>query len=243
MIIHVYTLCWNEEKMLPFFFKHYDDIADQYFVFDNGSTDQSLSILDSHPKVAVEHFETQGGSFIKTALNLFNHFWKRSRGKADWVIVCETDEHLHHPNLRKYLEDCSAAGTTLVIPTGYNMVSDFFPSSDRPLSEQVKNGRRDFYFDKPQIFNPNEIQEINFYPGRHNANPSGNVARLNSSEILLLHYKCLGYEYLHSRHAALKEKLQKVDEANGWGSHYSQDEQKNWRDYSHALANAGKVLD
>ena len=45
MIVHVYALCWNEEKMLPFFFKHYDNIADQYFIFDNDSRDNSLSML------------------------------------------------------------------------------------------------------------------------------------------------------------------------------------------------------
>ena len=62
MIVHVYGLCWNEEKMLPYFFKHYDDIADQYFIFDNNSTDNSLSILKANPKVVLDKFEVMGDS-------------------------------------------------------------------------------------------------------------------------------------------------------------------------------------
>ena len=41
--------------------------------------------------------------------------------------------------------------------------------------------------DKPQIFNPNAIQEINFTPGRHNAYPTGNVVKPQENEVLLLH--------------------------------------------------------
>ena len=119
MIVHVYALCWNEEKMLPYFFKHYDNIADQYFIFDNDSTDNSLSMLRSHPKVITDRFEIKGNSVIKSAQDLFNQFWKKSRGKADWVIICDADEHLYHSNLRTYLQECTSNGITLVVPTGY----------------------------------------------------------------------------------------------------------------------------
>ena len=43
--IHLYTLCWNDRRMLPHFFRHYSFLVDRFFVFDNGSTDGSLQLL------------------------------------------------------------------------------------------------------------------------------------------------------------------------------------------------------
>ncbi|WP_119302988.1 glycosyltransferase family 2 protein [Dongia deserti] len=60
-VIHLYCLCWNEERMLPFFFRHYDDLVARYFVFDNGSTDRSIGMLKQHPKVTLGEFRAVGG--------------------------------------------------------------------------------------------------------------------------------------------------------------------------------------
>lgn len=242
MIIHVYALCWNEEKMLPYFFKHYDNIADQYFIFDNDSTDDSLSMLRANPKVTIDRFEIVGKSLVKAAQDQFNHFWKKSRGIADWVIVCEVDEHLYHPNLREYLEDCTSKGINLIVPTGFEMFSEFFPTSQEPLFETVRYGVQSYMMDKPQIFNPNEIHEINFSPGRHNAYPIGNVVKPTHSEVKLLHYKVLGFDYVNSRHSALRQGLREMDIANGWGIHYTWNEQTRMEQFEKFKNEATKVL-
>ena len=242
MIVHVYALCWNEEKMLPFFFKHYDNIADQYFIYDNDSRDNSLSLLKRNPKVVIDKFEVTGNSLVKSAQDKFNQFWKKSRGIADWVIVCEVDEHIYHPNLIQYLEECTAKGITLIVPNGYEMFSEFFPDDDKPLCETVRNGVKSYMMDKPQIFNPNAIQEINFTPGRHNAYPTGNVVKPQENEVLLLHYKALGFDYVNSRHSALSQGLQEVDIANGWGIHYTFDEQTRLEQFEKFKNEARKVL-
>lgn len=226
MIIHVYAICWNEEKMLPYFFKHYDNIADKYFIYDNGSTDNSLSILRSHPKVSIDQFEVKGGSLILSAVELFNQIWKKSIGKADWVIVCDVDEHLYHPNLKTYLQENISKGITLDVTTGFEMVSDYFPNTDQPLNETIRHGVRSSSYDKPLIFNPNAIQEINFTPGRHNANPIGNVIKPPKNELLLLHYKYIGFDYLNSRHNELKQGLRQDDLRNSWGYQYLWNEQQ-----------------
>ena len=219
MVIHVYSLLWNEEKLLPFFFKHYDNIADKYYFFNNNSTDNTYSILNSHPNVIVNNINLQGNSSIEAAKQLYNQIWKQSRGVADWVIICDVDEHFYHLNLRNYLEKCTSSGITLIIPTGYEMVSEVFPISDEPLCETVRYGVRANYMDKPQIFNPMEIQEINFWPGRHGANPIGNI-RPSNREALLLHYKYLGFDYVNSRHSELKTGLRESDLAHGYGIQY-----------------------
>lgn len=242
MIIHFYALCWNEEIMLPYFFKHYDHIANQYYIFDNGSSDSSLSMLKSHPNVIIDSFEIEGNSLVKSAQEKFNQFWKNSIGKADWVIVCDVDEHLYHPNLRAYLEECTSKGVTLIVPTGYEMVSDSFPMSNKPLHETIRYGARSHHMDKPQIFNPNEIQEINFGPGRHAASPVGNVVKPSNNEVLLLHYKALGFDYLNSRNSALKQGLREGDIKKGWGFQYLWDENERLKQFNNLKNNAIKVL-
>lgn len=242
MIIHVYALCWNEEKMLPYFFKHYDNIADQYYIFDNDSTDSSLSILKSHPKVIIDRFEVKGNSLVEAAQEQFNQFWKNSRGKADWVIVCEVDEHIYHPDFRKYLEECTAKGITLIIPNGYEMVSDYFPDNNKPLFETIREGVKSVVMDKPQIFNPNAIEEINFSPGRHTALPVGNIVKPANKETLLLHYKYLGFDYVNSRSSALKQGLREMDVANRWGIQYLWNEQQRLEQFKILKKAAIKVL-
>ena len=43
--MHLYTLCWNDARMLPHFFLHYNTTVSRFFVFDNGSTDGSTEML------------------------------------------------------------------------------------------------------------------------------------------------------------------------------------------------------
>ena len=220
MVIHIYSLIWNEEKILPYFFKHYDKIADKYYILDNNSTDNSYSIIKSHPKVVVNKINLQGSSVVQAAKQQYNNIWKQSRGIADWVIICDVDEHYYHLDFRNYLEKCTSSGITLIVPTGYEMISEVFPSSDKPLVETIRYGVRAKYMDKPQMFNPTEIQEINFWPGRHDAEPVGNIRKPSNMEVLLLHYKYLGLDYVNNRHSELKTGLRESDLVHGYGHQY-----------------------
>lgn len=202
--IHVYALCWDEERMLPCFFRHYDELAARYFIFDNGSTDRSVEMLKLNYKVTLGRFEVKGDSFVAEALSHYNECWKQSRGQADRVITCNVDEHIYHPGLMSYLRRCKSLGISLVISEGYKMVSDFFPETDKPLYETVRHGMRDKSRDKPEIFDPNKIDEINFVPCRHAASPSGKLITPREVKVKLLHYKYIGLEYLLRRHHELR---------------------------------------
>ena len=81
--IHLYCLCWNEQRVLPFFFRHYDDLIDRYFVFDNGSTDGTLEMLAAHDRVEVTSFAIEGESFVETERRLSDTVWQASRDTAD----------------------------------------------------------------------------------------------------------------------------------------------------------------
>jgi hypothetical protein len=205
--------------MLPFFFLHYDSIVDRYFVFDNGSTDDSLSLLQSHGRVEMAHFETPGDSFVNEERRLGNSMWQNS--DADWVIVTDIDEHIYHPDLRGYLERCTEDGITAIESGGFEMVAESFPRGTEPLVEQVTTGMRSFAHNRLCIFNPKAIEETNFNAGRHNAVPTGRVKWPSIREVLLLHYKQLGSDYLVARSAELLTGLRPGDIANKWGVQYT----------------------
>lgn len=214
--VHLYALCWNEERMLPFFFRHYDAFVDRYLIFDNDSSDRSREILENHPRVTVERFAFRG-SFLEAARNFYNNCWKASLGTADWVLMCNIDEHLDHADLVGYLHSCTSRGITLIVPEGYEMVSPVFPE-DRPFPEgtvplcrQVRTGARCSRLDKPQLFRPDHLREINFEAGRHSARPEGLVKCPRTAEVRLLHYKYLGPDYLCHRLTELGGKIPHTD--------------------------------
>ena len=43
--VWLFTMSWNEERMLPFFFRHYDRFIDRYIVYDDGSTDRTPRLV------------------------------------------------------------------------------------------------------------------------------------------------------------------------------------------------------
>lgn len=220
MIVHIYSLCWNEERLLPYYFRHYDAIADRYFIFDDASTDASPEILANHPKVEIDRFHKQPESFVASAYEFNNNIWKRSRNKADWVIICNMDEQLYHPDLMNYLKQCSDAGITVIPAAGYQMISDSFPNTDKRLCDQITFGMPYKKMSKFSIFNPNQIEEINYKHGRHYANPVGRVVYPSRRELKLLHYKYLGLDYLITRFAELSTGLRRIDLEKGWGARY-----------------------
>ncbi len=217
--IELYCLCWNDIRMLPFFFRHYDPIVDQYFVFDNGSTDGSLALLEEHGSVEIAHFDVHGNSFCDEERRLSDTIWRHS--DADWVIITDIDEHIYHPRLIDYLQRCLEQGITAIQSVGFEMVSDHFPDGAGPLTELVTNGTRSIGHNRLCIFNPREITETHFSVGRHQAAPAGRVVWPEYPEVLLLHYKQLGLEYPVARSAELRTGLRSEDLANRWGAHYT----------------------
>ena len=87
MVVHLFAQCWNDEQTLPFFFRHYDGLVDRYVIYDDGSTDNTWAILQSHPKVDARRFvRSVPDSFALSEQALSNDCWKASAGEADWVM-------------------------------------------------------------------------------------------------------------------------------------------------------------
>lgn len=213
MNIDLYALCWNDAAMLGFFFSHYDRLVTRYRIFDDGSSDASLTILANHPRVEIRPMPQEFASLGITAraLKLWNHCWKESRGQADWVIVTEIDEHLDHPDLTGYLRRCGESGITVVPALGYQMLSPQFPSPEECLRVTRSLGAPFTAQSKLNIFDPNAIGEIAYAAGRHTAAPTGRVRAPAHDEVVNRHYKYLGIDYVYRRNAELGARLSDED--------------------------------
>ena len=240
MTVHLYTRCWNDAEMLPFFFRHYDAIVQRYIVFDDGSTDGSVEILSSHPKVELRPMPpySDPASRIASGLAMLENCWHESRGIADWVVVTDIDEHLHHRDLPSFLARCKTEGVTIVPALGYHMISEEFPSRDAVLCRSVTTGAVRPHHNKLNLLSPDDVRAANFAAGRHAAEPEGNIVAPSRDELLLLHYKYLDFERTYARHQQFQARQRAEDLARGWGYHYSWSREQlrnNWNQLSARL--------
>jgi hypothetical protein len=138
--------------------------------------------------------------------------------------------------LRRY----KALGITIVPALGYQMISEEFPRSDELLCETRTQGAPWGIYSKLTFFDPAAITETNYGAGRHGASPTGRVIAPAHDELLLLHYKFLGFERTHLRHQQLHSGLRSKDIENGWGYQYGWSEEEfrhTWREF------AGNAID
>jgi hypothetical protein len=170
-----------------------------------------------------------------------NRCWKESRGRADWVIICDMDEHIYHPQFRKYLKECKTAHVTILHSIGMEMISPNFPPANAILSETVRHGIRSFLHDKMAVFDPNAIEEINYTPGMHVAAPTGRVIFSRKREVKLLHYKQLGLDYVLWRSNELQRRQTDYDRERGWSLHNYRSADEIERDFKTLLGDAQDI--
>ena len=209
--------------MLGFFFRHFDPWVDRYVVYDDGSTDGSRDILAAHPKVELRTFQRSNeGSFCLSQQALQDEFWKESRAKADWVVVTAIDEHLHVPGraMADYLAEQTKRGATVLPALGFDMNHPTMPDDSGVLVQKVTRGRPRTAFNKLSIFNPDAVRETGFGAGRHRAVPVGDFKLPARNEIVLWHYKHLGFERCAEREATQAARLGPTDVAQDLAQHY-----------------------
>lgn len=221
MRIHLHTVCWNDREMLDFFFRHYAWV-DRFYLFDDGSTDGTAEYLAARNDVVwAPTVHADPDSWVASAKHIYDTDWKRSRGEADWVVVTNIDEHLHHPDIRTYLAEQTRIGVTAVPALGYQMVSESFPASDSLLWRDCPWGAPWHGMSKLGIYRPDSVVDVSFSPGRHTAELTGDIAIPRRIEVLNLHYKYLGLNRTQARHEAQHERLGVLDRARGWGHKYA----------------------
>jgi len=225
--IHVYSPCWNEEKILPYYLRHYETIADKIFIFDNGSTDNSDEIIRAHPKTILKKLPYRKNQPLNKTLNqVRNVKWQASKRLAEWIIVCDMDEFIHHPTMISLLDGCRKRGVTVLRTFGYNMYSNKFPTTPKQIYDEVNRGVHSIWYDKKSVFSAEHIKNMRFTMGCHTARPQGKVKMERHEKLNLLHFRFLGLEYVTERNKMGKTR-RRADQRRGWSRHFTTEPQKN----------------
>ena len=223
-VVHYYAVCWNEEKMLPFMFHHYETFVDKFFIYDNESTDSSLQIISNHPNAVTIPYITHTIDDEKLIATK-NECWKASRGTADYVIVCDIDEFLYTPNTKAFLSHLQASGISMPLSQGFDMCNTQFPNygTTSSLVEAVKTGVPNRDYSKCILFSPYKIVDMNYEPGAHFCHPYG-LINSNETPYYVLHYKYLGVEYVLERTRQYRMRMSKDNIAKGYALQYLEEE-------------------
>jgi hypothetical protein len=239
----MHVLCWNEEKIIPYFLKHYENFVSNIYVYDNISNDNSVKLLKSHPKVTVIPYDTNGEIRDDIYLQIKNNAWKNSTDKADIVIVCDMDEFLYSNDLKKSINKFYESDATVIKPTGYDMVvNDFQFNHGDKLTNLVKTGYKNNLFDKLVMFKTKNITEINYNGGCHVAAPRGDKIKLFEGEFLLLHYKRLGLKYFLNKMSDYKKRLSEFNKKHKLGYEYEFNSDKHTEDFNKSLGKISYVI-
>jgi len=211
IVYHVYALCYNESKLLPHFLNHYKT-ADRIIVLDNESTDNSVEIIKDSGREVIS-FSSNNTFDDILHCNLKNTIWKNSKDSANFVIVQDLDEFVHFPdypcNIKKGLSEIKNLNAKFVYLKGYEMTCTDDEFDNIPLESNIyKYVNKGFYsenYSKPNLINPKAITDTNWSAGNHiiNSTPKFDSTDFN---VLLLHYKHIGYNYEFNRRKEMREK-------------------------------------
>lgn len=231
-IVEVFTIAYNEEKIIKFFIEHYLKFCNKITIFNNYSTDSTSDIVKSYENnnVHLKFFDTNNSVDDKIYLDIKNNCWKSS--EAEYVIIVDSDEFLYHPDIKSFLRETKQA---LYRPLGYNMVSDEFPSGDDLLVDIIKEGVLAHNYSKMCLFSPAEVSNINYSLGCHNAAPQGKhgnyLLPYISDDLKLLHYKNLSFNYRYSKHIEYSKRMSDFNKQTGSGIHYTFDKDQQYNEF------------
>lgn len=250
MKIWAYVTVWNEEKMLPYYLRHYSQLCERIIVLDNESTDNTVSICGEWPMVEVRTYSTGETFNDYVHLDLKHACIEEARGNADYIIVGDCDEFIVHPNLVEFLKENTHP---VIFPAGFQMVSWTFPQGDGQIYEEVRTGAPDPWYSKPILINPNKIESFEWIEGCHeielsskidgeilhpvpkeirpigewNGHPWGRwkmqfevLDTYNDFPIKLLHYKFMGADYVRSKYIQYAKRNSVQNKEAGLANHY-----------------------
>lgn len=244
MRITLYTFCYNEKDILPYFLNHYSKIVDKIVVFDNQSTDNSVEILKSFEgcEIEIRDYDTNNQIQDDTLMWTKNNCWKNDN--SDYIIVVDIDEFLYHPNLREFIE--SNPDIDYFKPVGYDMVSDGVPTDyTKQIYEIIREGAYSVNYSKKVLFKREFVTETGFGFGAHSANYRGKK-RLNeyvsTGDLKLLHYKCIDLEYVVAKHKHYDKRRSEFNKLHGFGLHYGFSRQQIESDFRMLKSNAKQIV-
>lgn len=207
MKIETFFIGWNRENTIHLTIKHYQKLGKVTY-YDNFSDDRTRDIAESLG-ADVRLFGTAGVLDDDVYTDIKNHCWKNS--KADWVIVVDDDEILLLPEKME---------GTILKPRGFSIFSNDIPKEDWM---EITTGIDDPNYSKLCCFRPDQIKDIKYIWGCHQANPVGNVEIFEAGT--LLHYRSAGgADRLIKLHQTYEPRRQRSPKnmRYGLGGHYKE---------------------
>lgn len=216
-LLEVFTVCWNEEKILPDFIKWYRSRVPGCLitVYDNESDDRTFEIaLDNECKVIP--FDTGGYMDEQTLMNIRNNCWTQS--KARWCLVVDCDE-LVDINV-DFLNKKTTTG--LYQCKGYEMFG-----TEEDTIQTLTQGCESAGYCKPVLFRPDIIGCLGLTPGSHSANPLSKTLDpvvIVKDQPNLYHTKWRSWTNGIERARLLAQRRSEHSAKMGWNFHYGLDE-------------------
>jgi glycosyltransferase involved in cell wall biosynthesis len=242
--ICVIAVCFNEAPILPFFLDHYIHYvgASKVVLHDGGSTDGSAAIAARYPQV---EFLVSPSEKLddRELMQIRNEGWKPYRQAFDWIVVCDVDEFLYHPELHRTLRDFKRNGVTLPMVQGFNIISRAHPAhrAGRFLWQDCQSGWPDpQYLDKNLIFDPSI--DINYLLGCHNCQPTGPVKRSAERTLKNLHMCMPSYAHMIAKSRRSAARLSDWNRQTNAGFHYRLQAELTRAQYNAKFLAASNVL-
>lgn len=211
MLVDVYTFAWNEEKLVPFFLRHYHSgWVRKIFVYDNQSTDMTVELLKADARVVIVPYHT-GGKFLEPAgmQRVRDECWKGSIGQVEWALLVDFDEFVCClGRMDAFLGRCESVCRTF----GWQMVGSEFPTDNGlGIEHLVRMGFPCSVYSKPSLFRVADVVELRSVPGFHTADPLGHneqpIPICPYGSLWTLHFKLLGWDYYWQRITAQRERV------------------------------------
>lgn len=197
MKVWLFCICRDERLIMPYFLRHYTPWVEKMIFWDDRSGDGTRELIAQCPKAELRDWPGYHGIDDAQFLDFANENWKEARCHADWVIWVDADEFIYHENILGVLNRYWAQDVEVPQIEGFTMVSDHFPTTKGQIYDEIRTGFRDGVWDKKAVFRVHMHWNI----GRHSINlDKFNPKSSPEAEIKLLHYRCLGMDYLRWRH-------------------------------------------
>lgn len=220
MTIWLYCICRNEEKILPYFLRHYTPWVDRLIFYDGKSTDSTRAMIKAAPGAELRDWPGSDALVDDEFLTFANEQWKEARGHADWVIWVDADEFLYHPTIRFLLSQYLYQNIEVPRVEGFTMVHPTFPTTPGQIYDEVRHGFHDPIWAKNAIFRGNMVWTM----GRHGVDFTLCKPIMSPlAELKLLHYRGLGIEYVRERHRRNWERVPEHCRQRSLGSNTSPD--------------------
>ncbi len=232
--MRIFPLCmvYNEEKILPFFLRHYEHLPEIHVLFETDSDDRSYEILTAHPKVKIEKIHIAGGIDDVEKVKIVNQAIY-ARRYADWLYILDSDELIFPAKGEDdtyFLARQDASGYNVVMAFMYQVYrhetdADLDPS--RPPIPQRMHGDPDVFstkqeenrdcnahYIKPIVIKP--ASGIQYAPGNHLILDSADV-NLSSDDYVGAHFQMCDPTIAIHRRMQRKARMSEVNKKYGFG--------------------------